>query len=130
MGIVSVCKVSEYSSDLLDRAIEQHFENIHAEEIIRPGMRVLLKPNLVRGCKPETAVTTRAELLMAICKKLRSMGVSDIVIADSPGGLYTPAMLNSIYSVSGLKCLSEYAKLNQNVGWRQVFCRDRRRGNP
>ncbi len=122
MGIVSVCKVPEYRAELLDQAIEQHFSRIHAEEIIRPGMRVLLKPNLVRGCRPDAAVTTRAEILTAVCKKLRSMGVSDIVIADSPGGLYTPAALHSIYSVSGLKALSEYAELNQNVGWKQVFC--------
>ena len=100
MGIVSVCKVPEYRAELLDQAIEQHFSRIHAEEIIRPGMRVLLKPNLVRGCRPDAAVTTRAEILTAVCKKLRSMGVSDIVIADSPGGLYTPAALHSIYSVS------------------------------
>ena len=122
MGIVSVCKVAEYRPDLLDQAIEQHFSRIHAEEIIKPGMKVLLKPNLVRGCRPDTAVTTRAELLTAICRKLKTMGVSEIVVADSPGGLYTPAALNSIYSVSGLKVLSEYAELNQNVGWKQVFC--------
>ena len=115
-------KVSEYRADLLDQAIEQHFARIHAEEIIKPGMRVLLKPNLVRGCRPDAAVTTRAELLLAICKRLKRMGVERIAVADSPGGLYTPAMLNSIYSVSGLKSLSEYAELNQNVGWKQVFC--------
>lgn len=122
MGIVSVVRVPEYRQELLDRAVEQHFERLRAEEIIRPGMKVLLKPNLLRGCRPEAAVTTRAELLMAICKTLKSMGVSQITIADSPGGLYTPAMLNSIYSASGLKGLSEYAVLNQNVGWKQVFC--------
>ena len=122
MGIVSVCKVADYQAERLDAAIEQHFSRIHAEELIKPGMRVLLKPNLVAGRKPETAVTTRAELLRAICKKLKSMGVSEIVIADSPGGLYTPAALHSIYSVSGLKELSDVATLNQNVGWKQVFC--------
>ncbi len=122
MGIVSVCKVDKYEAHLLDAAIEQHFERIGAQEIIKPGMRVLLKPNLVAGRKPDTAVTTRAELLAAICRKLHKMGVGSIVIADSPGGLYTPAMLNSIYNVSGLKVLCELAELNQNVGWRQVSC--------
>ncbi len=122
MGIVSVCRAEEYRADLLEAAVEQHFARIHAEEIIKPGMRVLIKPNLVRGCKPETAVTTRAELLMAVCRKLKAMGIEKIVIADSPGGLYTPAMLSSIYSISGLKCLSEVAELNQNVSWKQVFC--------
>ena len=122
MGIVSVCKVPEYRQDLLDAAVERHFEHVRAEELIKPGMRVLLKPNLVRGCKPDTAVTTRAELLLAIIRKLKRMGITDIVVADSPGGLYTPAMLASIYSVSGLKALSGEAELNYNVGWKQVFC--------
>ncbi len=122
MGIVSVCQVDAYREDLLERAIEQHFSRIRAEELIRPGMRVLLKPNLLAARKPETAVTTRPEILMAICKRLRSMGITDIVIADSPGGLYTPAMLHSIYSVSGLKRLSDVATLNQDVSWEQVFC--------
>ena len=83
MGIVSVCKVPEYRQDLLDQAVEQHFARIHAEEIIRPGMKVLLKPNLLRGCRPEAAVTTRAELLMAICRKLKSMGVNQITVAGN-----------------------------------------------
>lgn len=122
MGIVSVCQVADYQQELLDAAVERHFTHVHAEELIRPGMRVLIKPNLVRGCRPETAVTTRAELLLAVCKKLKTMGVSQIVIADSPGGVYTPARLASIYSASGLKPLAEIATLNQNIGQRQTFC--------
>ena len=122
MGIVSVCRVDAYQAEALDAAVERHFEAIRADEIIKPGMRVLLKPNLVAGRKPDAAVTTRAELLMAICRKLRRMGIEKTVVADSPGGLYTPASLHAVYSASGLKVLSEVAELNTNVGWKQVFC--------
>lgn len=122
MGIVSVCRVDNYQADALDAAIARHFEAIQAAEVIKPGMRVLLKPNLVAGRRPDTAVTTRPELLMAICRKLKQMGVEQIVIADSPGGPYTPTALKSIYSASGLKALEDLAELNLNVGWKQVFC--------
>jgi len=122
MSIVSVCRVEQYDAQALDAAIEQHFARLNAEEIIKPGMKVLLKPNLVAGRKPETAVTTRAEVLAAICRKLHAMGVDQITIADSPGGLYTVPALNSIYSVSGLKSLAGLATLNQNVGWKEVPC--------
>ena len=122
MGIVSVCRVEAYEEQALDLAVERHFDHIRAEELIRPGMRVLIKPNLVAGRKPETAVTTRAEVIAAVCRKLRKMGITEIVIADSPGGPYTPAALNAIYSVSGLKTLASLATLNQNVGWKLVSC--------
>lgn len=122
MGIVSICRVDTYQADALDAAIARHFEAIRADEAIKPGMRVLLKPNLVVGRKPDAAVTTRPELLMALCRQLKRMGVERIVIADSPGGPYTPTALKSIYSTSGLKALEELAELNLNVGWKQVFC--------
>lgn len=122
MGTVSVCRTERYEDALLDAAIHRHFEHIRAEELIRPGMRVLIKPNLVAARRPETAATTHPALVRALVKKLKDMGVDRIVIADSPGGLYTASALSQVYAASGMKEMSELAELNYNTGWKQVFC--------
>ena len=93
MSIVSVCRVEEYQAEMLDSAIEAHFERLNAEEIFKPGMRVLLKPNLLAGRDPAYAVTTHPQVLAAVARWLRAHGIEHITLADSPGGLYTPAAL-------------------------------------
>ncbi len=121
MGIVSVRRVERYDDTLLTAAMDAHFASIGADELIRPGMRVAVKPNLVAARKPEVAATTHPALMRALVKKLVSMG-AEVIVTDSPGGPYTPAALRQVYSVSGMKELSQWATLNEDVGFEQVFC--------
>ena len=54
------------------------------------------------------------------------MGAKQVVIADSPGGLYTPAQLRSIYSACGMQQVAEEtgALLNLETGSAHVSARD------
>ena len=114
MPTVSVLKTERYDEALLDRAIARHFEALHVQDDLKPGMKVLIKPNLLTGRDPSMAVTTHPALLRAIAKWLRAHGIEHITLADSPGGLYTPAALRKVYAACKLTQLSDVLTLNED----------------
>ena len=59
-------------------------------EWVKPGMRIAVKANLVSAMKPDAAATTHPALLCALTEQLKVRG-AEVVIGDSPGGLYTKA---------------------------------------
>ena len=125
MSVISVQKVPSYDLPLLSEAVKRHFEILDVEKDLRPNMRILIKPNLVSARKPDTAVTTNPILLTAIIKWLRDRGITNIIIADSPGGPYTSAALRTVYSVCGIKPLEKIAKLNYDTSWQVVSCEEK-----
>ena len=52
---------------------------------VRPGMRVLIKPNLLSARGPERAVVTHPEVVAAIARLVREAGGS-VQVGDSPAG--------------------------------------------
>lgn len=68
---------------------------------VTPGMTVGIKANLLSAMEPEKAGTTHPALLTALTSLLTERGAS-VIIGDSPGGLYTPAHLEKLYSICGL----------------------------
>ncbi len=54
------------------------------ERFVSAGDRVLLKPNLVTGRKPEYAVNTNPLLVAAIVKICREAGAKEVVVTDRP----------------------------------------------
>ena len=115
MTIVSVKQVPEYDARLLDEAIAAHFEAVGVREILSPGMKLVLKPNLLAARAPSQATTTHPEFLAAVLRMLHDMGISDITLADTPGGAITQAGLDKLYSACGLKELSSLCKLNDDL---------------
>jgi len=69
--------------------------------IVKPGDRVAVKINLLRGAPPERAVTTHPETLRCVLRALRDAG-ADPFVADSPGGLNGPAKVARAYHLSGI----------------------------
>jgi uncharacterized protein (DUF362 family)/Pyruvate/2-oxoacid:ferredoxin oxidoreductase delta subunit len=51
---------------------------------VRPGQKVLLKPNMLAGKVPEKAVTTHPEILRAVIRAVRTAG-GIVSVGDSPG---------------------------------------------
>ena len=51
---------------------------------IKPGERVLIKPNLLKGSHPDNAVTTHPEIVRAVIRLVRQAGAKALV-GDSPG---------------------------------------------
>lgn len=120
MAIVSVKKVESYDQRAVDAAITAHFEALNIEADLRPGMKVLLKPNLLTGRRPEQCVTTHPAVVRAVAAWLRARGVEHITLADSPGGPYRQPLLSGIYRACGLAELPPLVTLNLDVDYREV----------
>ena len=118
--IESIVRCDNYDQDALNAAVERHFAALNVEALLRPDMRVVIKPNLVGARRPEAAATTHPNLVRAVAVCLHARGVQSVVICDSPGGLYAVAPLQNIYAVTGMKALSDVAELNADVSFQTV----------
>ncbi len=76
------------------------------ERFLRPGQRVLIKPNLVMGKRPEECATTHPALVQAVAEQVRALG-AEAIIAESPGGPYNRQILSAIYGICGMKTASQ-----------------------
>ena len=89
-----------YVPEELLRQMEEAFTALGVWEEIRPGMKVVLKPNLVMSSKPEAAIATHPALVAAVGKCVQKAG-GEVLIAESPGGPYTPAAMKAIFRGCG-----------------------------
>ncbi len=114
MAEVSIVRCNDYSEDNVRTALAEALEAIGGLDMIKSGMKVGIKVNLVTGARPEKAVTTHPVMVCELIKMLREKG-AEVIVGDSPGGLYNAAVLNGVYSVSGLKPVEKVGgKLNQD----------------
>ena len=96
---VSVVPLENYTYDAARLALEELILNIGGLDFVKQGMRVAVKANLVSAMKPEKAATTHPVLLAALCDMLSERG-AEVVVGDSPGGLYNSAFVRHVYSVT------------------------------
>ena len=85
MSLISIQKTDSYAPAGMKAAVAAHFAALEVEKDLFPGMKVLLKPNLLAARRPEQGVTTHPALVQAVIDWLRERGVEDITLADSPG---------------------------------------------
>lgn len=98
---VSLVSCPCYESETCRKALVDVLAPLGGLDFVRPGMRVGVKANLVSFLKPEAAATTHPVLLTELVKLLRERG-AEVVIGDSPGGLYTAAYVKNVYRVTGM----------------------------
>ncbi|MBQ3668703.1 MAG: DUF362 domain-containing protein [Clostridia bacterium] len=113
-NIVSVTACPDYEPQTVRAALKELLKPFGALSFVKPGAKIVIKANLVSMIKPENAATTHPELLKALCEMLVEKG-ADVVVGDSPGGLFNNVYVNRVYAVTGLKAVTETgARLNQN----------------
>lgn len=111
---VSVVALDEYTDREAREALEELLLPIGGLDFVKPGMKVAIKANLVSAMKPEEAATTHPVLLSALCDMLTERG-AEVVIGDSPGGLYNSAFVGKVYSVTGIRAIEAHgARLNDD----------------
>ena len=120
MSIISAQAVFNYDIDAVRRAVAFHLEALDAFSFIRPGMKVIIKPNLLTAKKPEAAVTTHPGIVRALAEQLRAHGVTDITVAESSGGPYLQKYLEATYAATGFAALSDVVKLNTDTSFVSV----------
>ena len=113
---VSAVKCQSYDENEIESALEAVLSPIGGLDWVKEGMKIAIKANLVTFAKPEEAVTTHPALLVALIKMLKARG-ADVIVGDSPGGLYNSTFLNKVYSVCGLNAVEEAGGvLNRDFG--------------
>ena len=116
---VFLVKAPDYSQAA--QAVERLFSRWEGADALK-GKRVTIKPNLLMKRRPDEATTTHPEVVRGVILALRKRGVTDITLADSPGGLYTPAQLSGIYAATGMAQVAQETgvTLNLDCGWQEV----------
>ena len=99
---VSVTACKSYNEPEVSAALEKLLAPLGGLSWVTPGMTVGIKANLVTFLKPEAAATTHPALLCALIRMLREKG-AEVILGDSPGGLYTRVYLDRVYAVTGMK---------------------------
>lgn len=114
-GTVYIQNVSAYD-DAVFAAVENIFAAAGLDGRIAAAQRIVVKPNLLMKCGPDAAVTTHPLVMQAVIRALQKRGAKDILIAESPGGLFTLSRLESIYGGCGMKQLAgEGVRLNTDL---------------
>ncbi len=85
MTTVSLTRCETYEREAIKAALQHVLEPLGGiSSYVRPGQRVLLKPNLLSGHKPERRITTDPEIVYAVARLVLEAGGKPF-IADSPG---------------------------------------------
>ncbi len=116
--MVANLPVSSYDQKAVQQAVDRLFALLRADERIDPSWKITVKPNLLMKRRPEEGTTTHPAVVRAVVRHLKALGVRQIVIADSPGGVYTRAALTGIYRASGMEEVAKEtgASLNFDLG--------------
>jgi len=84
--VVSVVRCETYDLGLVRQAVVAALAPLGGiGRFVRPGMRVLLKPNLLAAADAERAVTTHPAVVQAVVELVQEAG-GTVLIGDSPGG--------------------------------------------
>lgn len=121
MYIQSIKAVDKYDKDLVFAAIDSHFRALKIEDDLFDGIKVVIKPNMLTDKNPVLCVTTNPVVIEAIILWLKSKGVANIVVADTPGGalcMFTD--YDAIYEKTQLKPLESIAKLNYDSDYIEI----------
>ena len=121
---VSVVPLDGYDKNTARAALESLLEPLGGFDFIKSGQTVVIKANLVSAMKPEQAATTHPVLLCALCDMLTERG-AEVIVGDSPGGLYNAAFLNRVYNRTGVREVCEHgAELNSDFSEKRAEYKD------
>ncbi|QYZ79067.1 DUF362 domain-containing protein [Methanofollis formosanus] len=115
---VALARCPTYDEDAVLEAVKEVLTPFGGmEAYVRPGMRVLVKPNLLSAQPPERAVTTHPALVKAVVTLVRECG-GTAVVGDSPGGNQTEASYRHLLTTTGM------AGVVEETGCESVFFDD------
>lgn len=99
---VSLARCRSYDPDEVGSALSAVLAPLGGmAAFVEPGMRVLVKPNLLSARPPERAVTTHPAVVRAVVEAVQACGGVP-VIGDSPGGQNTPSSYDALLRTTGM----------------------------
>lgn len=86
---VSLVKCNSYNQTEVEKSLHQALSFLGGiEAFVKPGQKVLIKPNALMGISPDAAVTTHPSVISAVIKEVITAG-GNALVGDSPGNAYT-----------------------------------------
>lgn len=83
-GRVALVKCKDYTPSLVEEAVRKSIGLLGKfQDFIRPQSKVLVKPNLLIACEPESGITTHPEVVRAVVRILKENGCR-IFVGDGP----------------------------------------------
>jgi uncharacterized protein (DUF362 family)/NAD-dependent dihydropyrimidine dehydrogenase PreA subunit len=113
---VVIEKCNSYDEVYLKKSLKKVISNFEILKDLKSGSKILLKANLVIRKRPDSAATTNPKFLKVLAEILINMGY-EVIVGDSPGGVYNRIFLKSVYRVCGLtqEFKTTKIKLNYNT---------------
>ena len=106
MSVVTIVPCADYSPEKLTAALERALSELGGiERFVKKGYRVVLKPNLLMGKRPDEAVTTHPAFVRALVTLVQKAG-GTVTVAESPGGPYLKQYLEMVYRACGLDAVA------------------------
>lgn len=81
---VHLVSCPDYHRERVRNAVRECWQTLVPDDFIKPGMLVLLKPNVINDMAPERAVCTHPEVVRAVAELVLEAG-GDVLVADQPG---------------------------------------------
>ncbi|MBP7401555.1 MAG: DUF362 domain-containing protein [Clostridia bacterium] len=111
---VFLAACDSYDPAEVDAAVRRCLDRFGgASALVRPGTRVLVKPNLLMPQRPETATTTHPAVVAAIARAFAEAG-AQVVVAESAGGPYNTPVQRILYRVCGMEPIAEIPGVSLN----------------
>ena len=105
MAKVAITRCDSYDAGKVFDAVKRSVDLLGGiDAFVKPGMKVLLKPNLLSARAPEDAVDTHPEVVRAVVRLVKGARAVPF-IGDSPGGY--GKNIDEIFGISGMKKISE-----------------------
>lgn len=119
---------SEYEYGRIKDIVFAHFDSIIGEkysEFDFGSKKVALKPNLLAKRNPDAGITTHPFFVKASAEYFLQKG-AQVVICDSPGGVYNTSAISSIYNACMMKTAADEsgASLNFDMGHTEMSNKD------
>ena len=110
---VSLVKCGSYDTAQVESAVKQAVDLLGGiGGFVRPGEKVLLKPNLLTDAEADKAITTHPEVLRAVIRLIKPI-TKNIFCGDSPSVWGDKRDVDRVYEITGIKkvCCDEGAEL-------------------
>jgi uncharacterized protein (DUF362 family)/ferredoxin len=104
---VALAKCDSYDQSEVDAALAKCLQLLGGiEQFVKPGNRVLIKPNVLNASAPETAATTHPSIVSAVIKKVKNAG-GIALVGDCPSNAH--AFVPETMEKTGIKQAAEDA---------------------
>ena len=102
---VSLIQCNSYTREEVDAAVRRAVDLLGGmSRFVRPGERILIKPNLLSAKEPSRAITTHPEIVRPVIRMVKEAGAIPI-LGDSPGGAVKG--VERVWEKTGMKALAE-----------------------